>query len=1671
MEPKQPKNRSDFEHQSLAEYLYPSSIIDQAKTTLVNMKLEDNTSLLLEVLEIIGALTISLPMCTTPAQVASQLVLSIRAMTKGSITEAIFTDSRTLEWVKEIFGYNVFEPQSGLGTAEEWLSSLPNLQENWSALRGSPAFEKISNVISLAASIGLCSVTNLSWSVKGIEIFRAGSINKHANALDFFGAILDTVILFIEGGYECFKKGSFRPLLFSSDEGRKFDDLYFTLIELHEHAMVFNLHTKPIDYDGEHRPISDLEYGRMLDSAIELASSAYKTAKGTWQQGTLEKRLTVLRVNRAAYAAKRISGTMRYAPWCVYIWGPSDIGKSTVAQILMADCLNAAQSSPDPLFTATLKETDKFDSTLKGDTNGIYLDDLGNTKLEFCDQSPCARIIDIKNNMITYANKADLHEKGKVEIRPGMLVITSNAPLVTHAKAASIEPFSIVRRGDLHVKVAVKEQFATSDGRLFSEKALTHFNNDSLANDVWDLECYIPKASKKGGDMRMLAPADGSVAECKPMSILETLRLATTMCKKHFELQRLLVKRAEGLIASRHYCKTCFLCSDLCECIVPEPIVEETEKQSSLSETFEHLQSQMLAVPSYLSYCIEGVPAAVVSSPLVRKCYLLYHGKDFLEVEYQARCDFAQLYLGMIFMLLLSQNFTFFYCFAFFVFCFISYLTVLAKWRDVMCDKLASKQFATGELFESIRKSKATQFFSVCVLGKMIHSLVVMMKTSHMVNQTSMAPVNVEEIQKRDTEVNPWATAIPATLHVNDRSATMTHEQVISRVKKNLFHAKFVENGFQQTCDLLALGGTVFLMPLHVFENRKDMKVLVTKSAPHELNSYFRGFVSVSTMVPIPGKDLCIVSIPSGGVHADIMHLFPESSTVTGTGQMLYRNEDGSLRDDLVRIEPVADSESGGPGYSYTAAYTTFRGLCMATIVGKFAKSCIAGLHLRGIPHKPDGLALTVSEKELRDAVKEAHVIWKSSFPCHVNGTLPKTRYDKNILTNQEIHPKSPINFLPLGSNLEFVGQTGMRASYTKSEVIDTPISAAVTAVTGVPNNYGPPKFHRWEMWQKSLAHSANPSAGIEPSLIDRAVTDYITEIIDTFQSPAFKDMVTSELHLLSPMETLCGRDNARFIDAMKRSTSKGYPLSGPKSDLITLLNPEDFPEFQCPAVMDDEVLEQVEIMKNELRAGRRCYSIFKACVKDEPTKVTSDKVRVFQAIDVASQCIIRESFLPIVRLFSLFPFLTECAVGINAEGPEWDQMAKHISKFGSERIFAGDYSKYDLRMPADLIIAAFKCLIMVAEQCGDYTPDDIVIMKGVATEIAFSCVSYNGDMLIHHGSNPSGQNLTVYINCIVNSLLLRCGYYHLYPALQGNPEPFRHNVVVIIYGDDFKGSVREGCDWFNHISYANFLKARDMILTMPDKSSTPTPYMSDSAADFLKRHNHLCEETGLIHGVLDEASIFKSLHSVLASKVVSALDQSAMNIDGALREWWLYGKEMYEMRREQMTKVAVDSSISHMCSELNVTYEDRLDKFNSKYERQCGIEVPFNEDDHCWGTVYSRFFWWEFYMAKLTFPFLLVLWYYVAMDRVTFKFTGLDRRWLLFMYRGSIVGWLPWLFMLYFNTYFVPACIKKLIWIWQAPARADAERDKRRWEAERRQHIAYWKAYEAEQLSKESSL
>jgi hypothetical protein len=217
--------------------------------------------------------------------------------------------------------------------------------------------------------------------------------------------------------------------------------------------------------------------------------------------------------------------------------------------------------------------------------------------------------------------------------------------------------------------------------------------------------------------------------------------------------------------------------------------------------------------------------------------------------------------------------------------------------------------------------------------------------------------------------------------------------------------------------------------------------------------------------------------------------------------------------------------------------------------------------------------------------------------------------------------------------------------------------------------------------------------------------------------------------------------------------------------------------------------------------------------------------------------------------------------------------------------------------------------------------------MRSLATEICYPTINFNGDLVQFLGINCSGNNLTVFINGICNSLFHRCAYFSVRP--KAKIEDFDKNVALITYGDDSKGTSKD--KQFHHLALAEFAKSMDMEYTMPDKESKPVPFVPFDSVDFLKRKSVYHPQLGYKVGALDEDSIFKSLHVGLDSEL-SSLEQCSTNIDGALREWYFHGPELYEKRREQMGLVAEKHKITGWCRVLGMTYDDQVLTWRKNY-------------------------------------------------------------------------------------------------------------------------------------------
>jgi hypothetical protein len=395
---------------------------------------------------------------------------------------------------------------------------------------------------------------------------------------------------------------------------------------------------------------------------------------------------------------------------------------------------------------------------------------------------------------------------------------------------------------------------------------------------------------------------------------------------------------------------------------------------------------------------------------------------------------------------------------------------------------------------------------------------------------------------------------------------------------------------------------------------------------------------------------------------------------------MVWRAKDGTITQARGLTKPGITSNgiSFNGGVYQNLSINTFGGLCGATLVSETVGSCIAGIHLGGVAGRPKGCYGLFTQQQIHAGFVHLRSI-EGVILSGEAGEFKVNVLGVQVLNDKELHAKSPLNYLPEDSQVEYLGSCPGRSIF-QSDVKVTPISEIITDVCGVVNIYQPPVMNpEWKGWQDCLSNLAVPAHPYPHKLLEIAVKDYKEPLLKIFRSSLWNDA-----RPLTDHENLCGIPGKKFMDAIKLNTSVGFPLSGPKRNFVTELEPtEDKPNNR---ELDPVLMEEIKRCEDCYKRGERAYPIAKACKKDEI--LAKPKCRIFYGNALALTYLIRKYYLPILRVLQMNKKTAECAVGINSHGPEWQEFHEHATKFGMDRLFGGDYGKYDQKLPSQLIFA-----------------------------------------------------------------------------------------------------------------------------------------------------------------------------------------------------------------------------------------------------------------------------------------------------------------------------------------------------------------------------------------------
>jgi len=1434
------------------------------------------------------------------------------------IKEAINFTLDAPDWVTDNFGtcwlmFREIATDFNFSTPD---FSLPDLNSStfekyWILFKESEVFAEFYYLLRMMITLGFLKKINISF--KGMSFFVSEPLRQEVTVTQLFEKTLLFGKLLLSKAMLIFQTGDI-DLFFQSEVKNAYDD-EFTFIKSQKTRVDL----------GRQAEVDDETYDRRVQECIETTLTLLNACKSS-ERAYYSSRLALLRDIQTSRTLSKKEG-IRMKPYGMLLFGSSGVGKSAIANALTRYILQVNNFDYSPRAVTSLNMEDKYQSEFATHHKGVIFDDICNTALDRAEGSPTLPVIMFLNNMTMAALNANADMKGKVMIEPMVVTATTNVKDLL-SNQLSNEPLSINRRFEVTITQKVRPEFCKPGATMLDSSKIAHMSGDQFPDhSLFTVETPLYRGKSTGdkcvaGKTRnvVFRPLQFEGKDLVDVDIKTLLRFLKADSAEHFTHQKSFVQTQRDL-SDMPLCE-CGLPIGMCDCALDSqtgiPYVNE------VIEYLTALEIRVIAcLNAFLKALIVSKHGSVILTFIMRdklkEIVMESIGYYLLGVTFTLICDAVVHVRGSWILLYL----TIFYS-LYIIHCFYEVrCTVIEEFGNLPLPSQYIRKMNWGP------KLKILYFLTSIGAWKILVYLA--RKWKALPTAQAAKSITIEPDAKPwQNETEFWDVHARERKYlfgdagVSEKSRTITVDNFTSLIGNKLM---IVQKECGIFCNAMPLKSNVLLIPNHVVTSRTEF-VTLTKMGGHTFKNMP---LDDKVAQRVPGTDFAVWYCPGAGLHRDIIDYYPKD---IDEGKKLevftIYNKDGKLVkfSKMMATRGRVVTTQGGifQGYKYSFPVDTFGGLCMAPLIGNVkGMPFIAAHHLAG--RGTTGAAGLLTRKTLLDTIAKL-----DERPCilvsHSASPLETQSMGIEFGPLTRPHEKCITNDLNLDAKIRVHGgHNGSSRSSPKSAVVTSLISPAVTSVMRIEKKHGPPNEMGAQRHKElDMSGKIDTATEFDSELLNKAVTDYG---ISLEQIPASE---LAKVGKISLDANLAGIDGALGFNAMNFATSIGFPGKGPKTQFAT--KSDRFVEgISCPRDVDPMILEELAKMEARLAAGESINTIFKASLKDEPTKLNKDKVRVFAAANMAFVMLVRKYFLSLAALVQRNKIATECAVGTVVQSPEWTELFEHIGKHGWDRAIAGDYAKFDGRMSPQFMLAAFKLLIKLAEKSGNYEEDDLIIMRGIATEISYPTYDYFGTLVQFMGSNPSGHPLTVVINSFVNSLYLRYCWYAIAKEKRWLRVPlFNTKVSAMTYGDDNIMTVAKGYDQYNHTAIAAQLAKVSIKYTMADKDAESVPFVNLSEASFLKHLANWDDELGVYRSPVEEDSIAKMLHTHLKSKVLSMEQSSAEAIQNVALKYFESGREVYTERVAQLEQVARDAGIQSYVGPI-MNYDDRVAWYREKFD------------------------------------------------------------------------------------------------------------------------------------------
>lgn len=749
----------------------------------------------------------------------------------------------------------------------------------------------------------------------------------------------------------------------------------------------------------------------------------------------------------------------------------------------------------------------------------------------------------------------------------------------------------------------------------------------------------------------------------------------------------------------------------------------------------------------------------------------------------------------------------------------------------------------------------------------------------------------------------------------------------------------------QTTCAILMSGG-LLIVPKHLVADKMGCLIHAMRSEPGKIRNNAEWILCEKDCYIIPDTDFAVLYTSSLGAAKDLRRYLPTKVCKDKMRvKWFLRDKASSGKFPIVRGSAEAKYDETTwvntvgtyKGYNFSLVGEDGKqiksedGWCMSPLVSATNPSCIHSFFLAGagtVQRSAPFLASYVDEARSHFE-NLGRILLPSSGTFSPPEILTDTPGSRSPLSHLDKCEEEEVSFEYYGSRI------GMTRRFI-GKVQNTPFASHMKDVFSCAWTWcSPLNLGNWKPWWTNLFSMGVKVKPFDPEILDIAQDDLRSSLLQTCSDwKGFEGETFSEVVFPVDMEVaINGVPGVAGCDRVKMNTSAGYPFCCSKSKVINEI-PDD--KYPCGYRLEPctEVIEQVDEIMNCAKSDVRSNIVFTASVKDEPTLPTKEKVRVFAGCPVAYLICVRMMTCMLVKFMTDNHLAFNTVAGANAHDYDWTLIGQYLAEYSVTNCIAGDYSDYDKKILAMLMVKAVELTCDMLRLAG-YTEEMILVCKNLMLESCYPIYEWNGDFINMCGSNPSGQPLTVWLNNLVNLLYQRYVFYSFY----GKEHRFDECVRILVLGDDNIMSVKPGFEKYNHTSIQKVLGDLGMKYTMADKKTESVPYIPLEETSLLKRRFVWSSELECYLAPIEEKSIFRCLSSHMlanGSNSEAVVEHCGSMVENALAEWFYFGRQVYEDRVDKILRLLARTNMLEFSPKV-LTYDDQVMAFKSRVlESRC---------------------------------------------------------------------------------------------------------------------------------------